>query len=297
MTRITSLIVGPGAIGALTCAHLQSFSEVYVYPHRTPLLLASKLLSANSKINLNWTLTLPKQTSPDIIWVTCKAHHVVAALRPLLTRYPKAFAVLLHNGMGPQQELQLEFNDRIIFGSTTCGALPLEPHSFLQTSHGDTYLGFSATNKEQQRLKTILLNSTNNSGALALRETDNIEQILWQKILINACINPLTAYHNIQNGEICKPYYRDELELICTEINHIMLAASLKPIKNPVDQVLKVATLSASNWSSMAMDVKSGRSTEIEAINGFLLKQAQALNIAVPVLSKWYKRIAFKVDS
>ncbi len=297
MTSLKSLIVGPGAIGALTCVHIQAFSDVFVYEHRQKLELATSLIIGDFKNPLHWALIGDTAPAIDVIWVCCKANQVSKTIPQLLHRFPEAVAILLHNGMGPQQQLQDEFDDRILVGSTTCGALPDSPKSFTQTSFGKTFLGFRENNARHQSLKRILLRVTNNTGPLAFCDANDIDNILWRKLLINACINPLTAFHQIQNGKLLKLEFRQEITEICREVMQIMQAAGVAQMDDPIQAVLDVAQMSQHNWSSMAMDLKMHRKTEIDYINGFLIDRGLDFNIPTPTLEKWYKRIAFNLES
>ena len=295
MTEFNSLIVGPGAIGTLTCAHLQNSSKVLVHPHRPELTLPSELVIRENRHSLTWTLC-KTDTTIDLIWVCCKAGQVLDTLPPLLQQHPQASVILLHNGMGPQQILAKQFGDRVIIGSTTCGALRTSDSSFTQTSFGETQLGLKSTLAVPQALARLFRPGVN-SGPLNLRVEPDIEPVLWKKLLINACINPITAYHQIQNGHIRGPAYQAAIIAICGEINALLAALEMPAIENGPELVNKVAAISAENWSSMAVDVRNNQPTEIEFINGFLLRQGNELGVPTPELEKWYKRIALSADS
>ncbi|WP_196158045.1 ketopantoate reductase family protein [Reinekea sp. G2M2-21] len=295
MTEFTSLIVGPGAIGTLTCAHLQNSCKVLVHPHRPEMTLATELAIRDKRHALTWTFC--EEDAPiDLIWVCCKAGKVLNTLRPLLIKHPRASVILLHNGMGPQQMLAKQFGDRVIIGSTTCGALRTSNSSYRQTSFGETQLGLQGTSPTPPAL-VRLLQPQENSGPMRLKIQPEIEPVLWKKLLINACINPITAYHQIQNGQIRGYGYQASIIAICSEVNAILAALGMPSIENGPELVNEVAAISAENWSSMAVDVRNNQPTEIEFINGFLVRQGNELAVPTPELEKWYKRIALTPDS
>jgi 2-dehydropantoate 2-reductase len=292
MNQLNSLIVGPGAIGALVCAHIQPYSSVVVHTHRSDIQLARLINLETEQRSLNWALSTPSNTAIDVIWVCCKANQVEPTLPALLKKHPNAVAILLHNGLGPQYNLVSEFGSQIIKGSTTCGALSKKPFEFTQTSFGHTDIGFNEKNQTHKKLKQLLCNEPDTAGPMAFRANDNIEAVLWRKVLINACINPITAYYQIPNGRLLDDEYRKDIQSIIDEVNQIMIAKGLSVTSNTIALIKQIATLSRLNYSSMSVDVKNKRLTEIDFINGFLIKEALKHHIATPSLEKWYKRIA-----
>lgn len=296
MTTFTSLIIGPGAIGALACAELQSFSRVLVYPHRPSLTLSSHLELPNQSIPLTWSVSSLAEPSVDVIWVCCKAMFAEVTTQAALARYPNAIVVLLHNGMGPQQALSQRFGSRIVWGSTTCGALPGATRHFRQTSFGQTLLDARAGSLLPVYF-SALFDRSDETGILRPEPSASIAAVLWQKILINACINPLTAYHGIRNGELAGTHYRNDIDAIIQEVQALMRAQNLPLPENPAQTVATVIKNSAHNWSSMARDRQRQQPTEIDFINGFLIKEGARLGIETPVLRKWYQRIAVNEES
>jgi 2-dehydropantoate 2-reductase len=289
---MNSLIVGPGAIGSLVCGHVQTFSQVFAYPHRANITLADELITNTGPVTLNWTIQPTESPRIDVIWVTCKANQVIETVAPLLERHADAIAILLHNGLGPQEALKSMFNARVLLGSTTCGALKSSQTQFTQTSFGQTDIDFPSSPYKASAIGKLLQTPANNLGPLNIQSNSDLNATLWKKVLINACINPLTAYFQVQNSHLLEPQYADEISNLCYEINSIMAHKGMVPIENPEELVRTVAKLSAQNWSSMAVDVKEKRQTEIDYINGYLIKQAETLGLSTPNLKKWYKRIA-----
>ena len=124
-----------------------------------------------------------------------------------------------------------------------------------------------------------------NSAGLKSHVTADIDGLVWGKVIINAAINPLTAILRIPNGALVES----------EETTGLMRAAALEaaaiarakgitlPFPDPVERVKQVATMTATNHSSMLQDVLGQRPTEIDAINGKIVEQGQALGIATPV--------------
>jgi 2-dehydropantoate 2-reductase len=96
-------------------------------------------------------------------------------------------------------------------------------------------------------------------------------------------INPLTAIHNLKNGELTNIQYNVDISNICFEISKVMRALDY-PIDSTelVKNVQQVIAATANNYSSMHQDIKFKRRTEIEFINGYVTSKATDLNIKVP---------------
>ena len=106
---------------------------------------------------------------------------------------------------------------------------------------------------------------------------------LWKKLAINAVINPLTAIHDLKNGELADTKYSTSISNICDEIAKVMSALGyLVDSAELVENVQQVITATANNYSSMHQDIKFKRQTEIAFINGYVTSKATELNIEVP---------------
>ena len=109
-----------------------------------------------------------------------------------------------------------------------------------------------------------------------------------RKLVINACINPLTALADCKNGDLfASPPAMDAMWSVCLEAAAVLEAnfdphPSLSP-EALFRQVQRVVRLTAANWSSMHSDIKSRRgSTEIDYINGYISARARAHDIDTP---------------
>lgn len=291
MDNLTSLIVGPGAVGSIVGLHAQQYSQVFVHPHRSGLALAQSVDSGKSHTPLLWQL-YNEPVDIDIIWVCCKANQVMSVVPAIAEQHQKAAIILLHNGMGPQQSLSNQFGERCLWGYTTCGAIKLPDGNFLQTSFGSTPISRpTLTNHRFQTLAHCLANRPSDDP-LSTELVDDINDKLWLKVTINAAVNYITAYHQIPNGELLQTKYRLDIETICEEANNVRAACGFKRVENIVDIILDIARNSRSNRSSMAEDIRRGRPTENDFINGYLISQAKNHNIATPALHMWYDRIS-----
>ena len=100
---------------------------------------------------------------------------------------------------------------------------------------------------------------------------------------VNAVINPLTAIWRIPNGELLDTESRVVmLRQLCEEGMRIYAAHQIPIPSNMYEQIESVCRSTAGNTSSMLSDVLKGAPTEIDSINGRLVKMAQAASIPAP---------------
>ena len=114
-----------------------------------------------------------------------------------------------------------------------------------------------------------------------------MQALLWGKLLVNIGINPLAAILNINNGRIL------ELEhirrIMRQAVQEGVAVAAAKGISfDPDEQVARVESVcraTQDNLCSMLQDIRAGRKTEIDYMNGAVVREALALSVAVPVNS------------
>ena len=116
---------------------------------------------------------------------------------------------------------------------------------------------------------------------------DDIRPRQWHKLVANAVINPLTALYDVPNGRINDdPALRKQATQLCEEADHVLQQLDPAWPGHSLENVLTVARATAGNTSSMRADRQRGAQTEIDAINGWLVKQADRLDLAVPANRK-----------
>ncbi len=112
----------------------------------------------------------------------------------------------------------------------------------------------------------------------------DIEAALWEKLLVNVAINPLTAILRVPNGVLPGLPEAWEMALAAaTEALAVARAAGVAVAGDPEALVRRVCTATAANRSSMLQDVLAGRPTEIEALNAQVVSRGETLGVPTPV--------------
>jgi 2-dehydropantoate 2-reductase len=121
----------------------------------------------------------------------------------------------------------------------------------------------------------------------------NLQSLTWGKLAINCAINPLTALLRVPNGELLnRP---EALSLMDSAANEVAAVAGAKGIKLPFANVAQrareVAYATASNRSSMFQDILRGAPTEVDAINGAVVREGHSLNVPTPTNEKLWRSV------
>lgn len=295
-------IIGDGAIGCLWAVNLLRCGQKIQLISRKSSLAKTITYQNLQGITKDYICSLSNhlQCSTAPILVCVKATQVKQALfkqKQLINN--KQVIILMHNGMGTAEQVANLFPDNPIICATTSNAcLVKSPFNIQQTGLGITYLG--AFNEQAKSCDYLLGDLYNALGNCHWHK--NVEQTLWLKLLINVTINPLTAIHQIKNGELAKEPFQIQIKTMVEEALPVLQAIGLVSKDTSTEsnsfernELLKtinnVITATAENFSSMNRDIYHQRLTENEYINGYLLKKASQHNIATPLINKLYQQI------
>ena len=285
-------IIGAGAIGCLWAANLKrSGQDVHLITRKT---IANPVLNyqdlQQNKYHFNISSGQQLLNNKDPILVCVKATQVKQAI---LNQLPyigeNQIIILMHNGMGCAEQVQalLPYNP-IICATTANASLVNAPLNIQQTGLGMTYLGaynrpIAIANSLTSRLNNALDNTY---------WVENIEQKLWLKLIINICINPLTAIYQINNEKLQAPQYQQQIIKICEEAIKVAQAEGIEFEQQTLFKLINdVINATAENFSSMNRDIFYQRNTENEYINGYLLEKARDYNINTPTIAALYQQI------
>ncbi len=281
-------ILGAGAVGQLIYQQLLADGN-------SPLLIVRKqeqpqtitFTATDGEVTESTViLASPKSESPlleqvRLLIVCVKAYQVCDAIKSIIDKLsPKCHIILLHNGMGPHLDVPaLLHGQGLSLGTTSQAALKHDRWHIEQTGLGSTQLGHFKGEHLTQEYKSLLLKAIPNS-----QWCEPVLLSLWQKLAINAAINPLTAIHDCSNGKLAEDQYRHQISAIVSELVEVALADGIELDKSAlINRVYEVIGLTAANFSSMHQDVLNKRKTEIESINGYVVQRAQHHQLSAKV--------------
>lgn len=248
------------------------------------------------------------QGSIENLIVTTKAASTAAAIDAVKHRLTPSSAILFtQNGMGTVEEVSsIVFPDpalrpRYLACVTSHGIFSQGPFSAVHAGHGTVAIGSVICQQSHQR-ESLSHRDANNPpylvremvGAplLAAREVSPVElnRLQLEKLVVNAMINPLTVIFNRRNGELfTNPDIVRIMRLLLAEASQIICSLPelqgdpTTPDSFSVERlegiIHDVAHKTAKNISSMLQDVRAGRQTEIDYINGYLVRRGQEVGV------------------
>lgn len=158
---------------------------------------------------------------------------------------------------------------------------------------GSSNVGGTETDEENlSQTFRYLLQQILEAPVLSGQEISTAEllQAQYEKLVVNAVINPLTVVFGCRNGELSEqPYFERWMRILLYEASNVLI--SLPKMRDDSDStkrfwparfenlVLHVAKMTAENQSSMLQDVRAGRETEINYINGYLVARGDQLGL------------------
>ena len=208
----------------------------------------------------------------DLVLVLVKAWQTgrVAREVPALTA-PRGHVLTLQNGLGNAEKL----GPRAFLGVTEQGATLVAPGRVRPCGDGPTHIAGPDS-----------LAAVFRSAGLDARAVDPARgvSLAWGKLAANAGINALSAILGVPNGKLLeRPEALPLLEAAANEVADVARAKVIAlPFPDAAAEARRVARATASNRSSMLQDVLRGAPTEIDAINGAVVREGARLGVPTP---------------
>lgn len=283
-------IIGNGAIGHLwTGFMLRKEINALLYTRnlksKKKVLFDSPIASFETQISY---LTLDDWQLPDYILICVKAHQLDELCQKLKTKETKNCPIILMmNGLGLVEIAKKYFpSNPILHASITHGALK-KGDTLFHTGLGQTLIGNLSSMLETKftchQTQFSHLISELNTALPEVYWSENHQENLMIKMIINSIINPVTALLRINNGELL---YNDKLIPIAQKLLDELqpLIKILLPsysIQEITTKIINVIKNTVKNQSSMLIDINNNQLTEIEFINGYLIKLAKKHHIGL----------------
>jgi 2-dehydropantoate 2-reductase len=221
----------------------------------------------------------------DLLLLFTKYVHTEAALRDAQRLLGPATRVLtLQNGIG-NVDLIAQFvpRERILFGLTTLTSDLKGPGHIEETFQGtgETYFWPASGEVDAAALQ---MEAAFREAGIAGGLSKDVSLHIWKKLVINACLNTLTAILRLRVGDLyAHPEGRRLCETVALEVAAVARAEGVPlPDETALAHLQEVATAAARHQPSMLVDVLRGRRTEIECLSGAVVRLAAKHGLPVP---------------
>jgi 2-dehydropantoate 2-reductase len=207
---------------------------------------------------------------------------------------PYTTVVTLQNGLGNTEKIaEVLGGGNILAGTTAHGASQLAPGKIRHAGKGKTIIGeLVKTDSEKPEQVRVLFEK----AGLETELSENVEGLIWDKLLVNTGINALAGITGVCNGELLE---HEELTAILEDaVREGECIAKAKGVSlnfsDAVAHTKEVCQATAANRCSMLQDLSNHRKTEIDTINGAIVREGARLGIAAPVNETLTRLVLFR---
>jgi 2-dehydropantoate 2-reductase len=219
----------------------------------------------------------------SLILFCVKAHdtsETAAQMAPFVR--PDATVVCLQNGVDNAQRVRAAANIIALPAVVYVAVSAPEPGRVKHLARGDLIIGPPSE-------KTTEIANVFDRAGISCLISENVEGELWVKLLCNCALNAISALGRVSYGGIMQD--DNAKKLIQDVVDEVLAVARAAGVDLPgvrdresgIAAAMEIATQMADALSSTAQDLKRGRSTEIDALNGYIARRGAELGVPVPV--------------
>jgi 2-dehydropantoate 2-reductase len=280
-------IVGGGAVGSLFASFFNAAGSAYaVYDKdaRAARALAEGLtvrMPSGDRVFRSEASGSPAiLSSCDVVFLFVKSYSTGEAMDDIAPFLKSdAVVVSLQNGIGNRELVErLVPPARVVCGSVTIGATRVDERTVVYGGSGSVVIG--GPNAGAVESVRALLESAN----VPVETHGRPDEVIWRKAVINAAINPLGALLDVPNGRLLE--LPDALIVQELVVRECALVAAAKGVSIDADELIRatreVCAKTAANLCSMLQDLRAGRRTEIDSINGAFARLGREAGVAAP---------------
>jgi 2-dehydropantoate 2-reductase len=283
-------IVGCGAVGSLFAANLALLDDVEVWaydsaqPHVDAINAHGLRLTGSGEVvgRLRATTQADELPSCDFGIVATKAMHTAAAIAATAPAFADGYVATVQNGLGNEEAIA-EHVQRVIRGTTFPAGRVLAPGHVQWDVQGETTFGpFRDAPLDAIRK---LADACTRAGMPAYAVED-ARGPQWRKVIFNASTNPIGALTGLTHGRVCeRPELRALVSALVDEGKAVAAAQGIVLDADPEELIDHAAKpeVAYGHKASMLQDVEARRQTEIDYLNGGIVRFGREHGVATPL--------------
>jgi 2-dehydropantoate 2-reductase len=285
-------VVGCGAVGSLFAANLARLDDVDVWAydldeaHVAAIRESGLRLSGAGELVGRMEATSDAAELPpcDFGLVAVKAMHTDAALAATAHAFARGAVCSVQNGVGNEEAIAVHV-DRVIRGTTFPAGHLVEPGHVHWDVKGDTTIGpfepQPAALDECERLAEACTR-----GGMPTEAVPDARGPQWRKLIFNAATNPVGALTGLTHGRVCeRPDLRRLVSALVDEGKAVAAAQGIELDADPEELIDYAARkeVAYDHKASMLQDAEARRQTEIDYLNGGIVRFGAAHGVATPL--------------
>ena len=214
-----------------------------------------------------------------------------AAIAPHLAA--DATVLSLQNGVDNAERLQREISQQVVPTVVYVATEMAGPGHVLHHGRGELVIGPSA--RTPQIVETFV------AAGVSMQVSDNVAGALWAKLILNCAYNAMSAITQIPYGPLVEG--AGVWDVMRDVVDECLAVARTTGVTLPGDPWLGVERIAAtmpSQFSSTAQDIARGKRSEIDHLNGFIVRRGEAVGVPTPVnrvLHTLVKLVESKIES
>jgi 2-dehydropantoate 2-reductase len=288
-------VVGAGVIGSLFAGHLGRVVDVSVLCRRDEHAreLNEHDLRVSGKADLVTAVSAASTPAelpvPDLVIVATKATGLDAAAASLAGHWPGAAVMTVLNGLGAEGVVARHGDWPLLSAVTFISG----------TKHSDTHVEYILdTETWVGPYGDTAFELAREAGELIARSGLKVEVLpdlrpaQWSKLIFNATVNGVAAVTGLPHDFHFAREGRGELgrvvHALVDEGKAVARAAGVELHDDPWEMNVLATRRGSAHFPSMLEDVEAGRPTEVELINGALVREAREHAVDVPLQEAVY---------
>lgn len=200
---------------------------------------------------------------------------------------PDAVVLSLQNGVDNVERIRAHVHNRVLPGLVYTAAEMAGPGSVRHTGGGSVVIGtLKAFCRDEAADRRLLEEIAALLAGVGIKVTISatVEADLWTKLVMNCAYNAISALTGSQYGKmVALPEIRAVMTDAVREVIAVAAAKGVRLPDNLVEAAIRLADGMPVTISSTAQDLRRGRRTEIDHLNGYVVREGEALGIATPV--------------
>jgi 2-dehydropantoate 2-reductase len=285
-------IVGCGAVGSLFAANLARLDDVEVWAydlaedHVAAINEHGLRLSGAEEVvgRLRATSDSTELPACDFGIVATKAMHTEPAIAAVAPAFENGCVATVQNGVGNEEAIA-SYVGRVIRGTTFPAGRIVEPGHVQWDVKGDTTFGPFELQPAPAEEIDRLADACTRAGmpTQAVRDARGPQ---WRKVIFNSATNPLGALTGLTHGRVCeRPDLRRLVTQLVDEGKAVAAAQGIELDADPEELIDHAAKpeVAYDHKASMLQDVEARRQTEIDYLNGGIVRFGREHGVATPL--------------
>jgi 2-dehydropantoate 2-reductase len=207
---------------------------------------------------------------------------------------PQTIVVSLQNGVDNVERIDfaagIQAIPAVVYIAVAMTGLGRIRHS----GRGDLIIGDPSQNRNAKKQELAEVAATLARARVPCRISEDIRTELWQKLIMNCAYNAISALARANYGRITED--AGSIEVIKEVVGEAVAVGTAAGVRLSADAMIAAALKLGSEAmpeavSSTAQDIARGKLTEIDSLNGFLVRKGAELGVPAPVNQTLYSLV------